>query len=146
MKRFGVGVVSAILVAASLSLVAMSGPAYAASSVTCKKVSGSISGTVTISLCSPVKAGYTSLSGLATKLVAGGPLTWSTSKKTTIIKTVAKQTGTGCKAPAMEYDVSGTVTGGTAAYTKVGDVVKGRACVNLLAKTVTLVPNTSITL
>jgi hypothetical protein len=144
MKRFGVGVAFAMIIGASLSLVAMGG-AYA-TGVSCKKVSGKITGTVSISTCSPVVTGYTTLSGQATKLVAGGTLTWAPNKKTTIIKDTATQKGTGCKAPAKEYDVTGSVTGGTATYTKKGDIIKGRVCVNTTLGTVALVPGTSITL
>lgn len=50
------------------------------------------------------------------------------------------------KAPAKKYDVTGSVTGGTAAYTHKSDIIKGRVCVNLTAGTASLVPNTKITL
>ncbi len=146
MKRFGVGVAFAMVIGASLSLVAMGG-AYA-TGVACKSVTGKISTTFKISACTPANAQYVSASAPTKSLTTGtGTLKWLPSNKTTIIATkpaVAKVNG--CKAPAIEYDVAGTVTGGTATYTKKGDIVKGRACINTALGTITLVPGTSLTL
>ncbi len=149
MRRFAVGtsVVSTLLVAATLALGAMTGAAFAVTHATCKKLSGSATSSFTISTCSPTNAQYKTASAKSSTLASGGgTLTWAPSKKTTVIKgTVTNKGQGGCAVGSQEYDLSGTVTGGTATYTKKGDIVKGRACLSPTA-TLSLVPGTSLTL
>jgi hypothetical protein len=147
MRRFAVGtsVVTTLLVAATLALGAMTGAAYAVTHATCKKASGTVSGNITIGSCSPINAQYKTASAKATSLQSGGTLVWAPSKKTTVFKGTATSKGQGgCAVGSTEYDFSGTVTGGTATYTKKGDIVKGRAC--LTGVNISLVPHTSFTL
>jgi hypothetical protein len=125
----------------------MTGAAFAVTHATCKKLTGTATSTFTISSCSPVNASYKSATAKSTALATGkGTLTWSPSKKTTAISaTITSKGKGGCAVGSNEYDVSGTVTGGTATYTKKGDSVKGRACLSPTGA-LSLVPGTSLTL
>jgi hypothetical protein len=148
MKRFGVGAaaMTAMVISASLAMVAMSGAAYALSSVSCSTVSGTITTAFKISNCAPKNTLYVSASAPISSLATGkGTITWLPSKKTTIISTThtTKSPG-GCGTGGTEYDIKGTVTGGTATYTKKGDVISGRACVK--GSNLSLVPGTKLTL
>ncbi len=149
MRRFAVGtsVVTTLLVAATLALGAMTGAAFAVTHATCKKLTGSATSTFTISTCSPVKAQYKSASAKSSTLASGGgTLTWSPSKKTTVVKgTITSKGQGGCALGSTEYDLAGSVTGGTATYTRKGDTVKGRACLSATGA-LSLVPGTSLTL
>jgi hypothetical protein len=150
MKRVGTGVagICAIAVTASLALVAMGGVAYASSSVTCKKVSGTIKTSFIISSCLPANPKDVTASAPISALATGkGTLIWSPSKQTTMISTKPTVKGQGgCGTGNTEYDVLGTVTGGNSTYTKKGDVVKGRACVNGKTFALSLVPGTVLSL
>jgi hypothetical protein len=150
MRRFAVGasVVSALAVAATLALGAMTGAAFAVSHVTCKKLTGTVAGSFTVTTCSPFNAAYKSASAKTTSLASGsGTLKWAPSGKTTMIHSSFTNRGQGgCALGSQEYDVAGSVVkGGTATYTPVGDVVKGRACLSGTGS-ITLVPGTSLSL
>ena len=76
----------------------------------------------------------------------GGTVTWSPSSKTSTISVSFKQANKNrCTKGATEYDSKGTVTGGTANYTKTGDKVKVDVCVTSGGK-VSLVPGTKAAL
>ncbi len=112
-----------------------SSPAFAASSLTCKKLTGTATSTVTISKCSPLtkaeKKTYKSATGSSASLATGGTITWSTSGATTVIgKPTVTSPGQGrCKKGSTEEDATGTVTGGTAAVTNAGDTFAADVCV-----------------
>jgi hypothetical protein len=97
------------------------------SSVQCAKVTGSATGSMTLSKCSPKAAGYKA----ATAVPFGNTLTWKTSRQTTVASLDATTSpGQGaCVAGDTEEDVSGSVTGGTSTYTAVGDTVAAQICV-----------------
>ena len=135
MRRLFMAATLAATLAVPATLVATSSPAFAASSITCKKLSGTITGTITISKCKP-KAPKgekdKTLSGQAANLAAGGTLTWAPSGKTTIVgspNTTSPGQGA-CKAGSTEYDSTGTVTGGTSTYTHAGDAFSSKDCVD----------------
>ena len=117
------------------------------SSVTCKSLTGNATGSITIAKCKPKNASYKSATGMGSSLATGGPLTWSPSGKTTIASLTLSSPGQGaCATGSTEEDATGTVSGGTAKkYTKKGDVVSVRACVDANGN-VSLVPGTKVDL
>lgn len=140
----------ALSVPASVALVGSATPAFAASSITCSSLTGTITTTVTVKTCTVPKADkrtYASASGSASSLAEGGTLTWSTSKATTIIsKPTLTSPGQGrCASGSTEEDAVGTVTGGTAVVTKVGDVFSADVCITAKGK-ITLVSGTKASL
>jgi hypothetical protein len=155
MRRFvlAAAAVAALSVpVATIAVSASSSPAFAASSLTCKKLTGNLSSTVTISKCSPLtkqeKAGYKSASGASASLATGGTITWSNSNTTTTISqpTVTSPGQGRCKKNNTEEDATGTVTGGTAAVTNAGDTFAADVCVNNSTGAITLVKGTTATL
>ncbi|HXQ59962.1 MAG TPA: hypothetical protein VN799_07675, partial [Acidimicrobiales bacterium] len=73
-----VATVAALAMPASIAAFTLSSPASAAgSSVTCKKLTGTITGNITISKCSPKSKTNKSASGVAASLATGGTVTWS---------------------------------------------------------------------
>jgi hypothetical protein len=121
--------VATLALPATVTAFAMSSPASAASGVTCKKLTGTISGNITISKCTPKSKTNKSASAPALSLASGGTLTWSKSAQTTTVNLSTSNPGQGaCKKGSSEYDVTGTVTGGTSTYTQSGDAVSGKAC------------------
>src|ERR1700692_512825 len=136
MRRFPVAIaLVAALAVPSAAVVGLSGTAGAGNAVlgtNCAKLTGNASTTVTISVCSPKLATYASAKGTSSSLTNGGTLTWSTSKKTTVI---AKPTITGvspntCAAGSLEEKAVGKITGGTATYTKAGETFTAKVCVS----------------
>lgn len=136
----------ALAVPASLVAIGSTAPAGAASSVSCKKLTGSATGTFTISKCSPKSKTNKTASGTSANLATGGgTITWSPSNGTTTVTVTFNQATTnGCKKGSTEYDVQGSVTGGNSTYTKVGDAVSGRACLSG-SGALSLVKKTSLT-
>jgi hypothetical protein len=56
---------------------------------------------------------------------------WKSSGETTIATLDASSPGQGaCRAGSIEYDISGTVVGGTSTYTTVGDTISAQACIS----------------
>ncbi len=116
----------------------------ASSSVSCKKLTGTVTGNITISKCKPKNSQYVSATGATSSLETGGPVTWSPSKQTTSSSTTVSSPGQGaCAAGSTEEDATGTVTAQSKhnKYTKVGDVVSLRVCVDGSGN-ISLVPNT----
>jgi hypothetical protein len=124
-------VTGAMAVPMTAAAVSVGSPAWASSSVKCAKLSGSATTTATISSCTPKNASYVSASGKASALESGGPITWSPSKKTTDLSKPSFKQVTPDKCPAgdSEYSIKGSVTGGTATYTKKGNSVSALVCV-----------------
>ena len=137
MRRFPVAVaLVAALAVPSAAVVGLSGTAGAGNAVlgtSCAKLSGTITGTVTISTCSPKLATYASASAKSSSLATGGTLKWKTSGKTTII---AKPTLTTVATPnctvagSSEEKAVGAITGGTATYTKKGTTFRASVCIS----------------
>lgn len=97
------------------------------STIQCARLTGTLTGTMALSMCTPMAP-----MNRHAHLVAGSDtFTWSPSGETTIVSLTATSPGQGgCRAGRVEYDISGTVTGGTSTYTAVGDLVSARACMN----------------
>jgi hypothetical protein len=146
MRRFILTASVIACLAIPAGLAGGSSTAFAASSVSCKALKGTISsGVITGKGCTPKDKLNKTFTGSTTALAGGtGTLTWSPSAKTTIIHTtVSGGTSQGlCGKGYIEYDATGTVTGGTSTYTHVGDVVSGKACVNGAKGKITLVKGT----
>ncbi len=113
--------------------------------ITCGKLSGSVTTgynfAITLSKCSPASKGNRSASGSA--LGGGYTFTWSTSGQTTIDSlSLAPAPAGACAKGGSEFDITGTVTGGTSTYTQVGDPVSVRVCLSKSGK-VSLVSGTT---
>ena len=129
-----------------------SGSAFAASSITCKSLKGTITGTITIGKCTPSGGkGYKSASGSAAALAGTGTLTWSKSGGTTTV-TITSTTSPGqggCKNGYAEFDALGSVTAASTTGTGVpvvGDDTTARACVDTTNGKITLVKGTTFSL
>jgi Bacterial Ig-like domain (group 3) len=98
-------------------------------SVTCAKVGGNASKTLTLTSCTPGSATNNSAGGPGSALNSGGTLKWSTSGGTTIASWTTSSPGQGaCATYLTEHELSGVVTGGTSTYTKKGDPVSIDLC------------------
>ena len=149
MRRFPVAIaLVAALAVPSAAVVGLSGTAGAAVlGTSCAKLTGNASTTVTISVCSPKLATYASAKGTSSALLNGGTLTWSTSKKTTIIAkpTLTSVSPVTCTvAGSAEEKAVGKITGGTATYTKAGETFRATVCVSP-AGALSLAPGTKAT-
>lgn len=141
--------VGALSIPASVAIVGNASPASAASSLSCKKLSGNATSTVTIKKCSPLtkaeKKLYKSASGSSAALANGGTITWSPAGTTTVIsKPTVTSPGQGrCKKNNVEEDATGSVTGGTAAVTHAGDTFSADICLNTATNAISLVKGTT---
>ncbi len=146
MFRKLLGAASGAALVLSIAAIGVS-TASATSSVTCKSLTGTLSGNTTISRCTPVNAQYKSATAKTTTVINGGASTWSPSKKTTIIAkpTATKVSPNKCPVGSTEYKVTSKVTGGTATYTKKGDAVSGLICLSSTGN-VSLLPGTTFKL
>jgi hypothetical protein len=147
MHRKLIGVATGATLVLSMLTIGVS-TASATSSVTCKSLKGTISTSITVGTCTPTTAGYTTATAKSSAVTNGGTLKWAPSGKTTIISkpTVTPKGQGSCPAGQAEYDAVSKVTGGTATYTKKGDVVKGRVCLNPSTGALTLVHGTTFSL
>ena len=153
----GVATLATLAVPVAIATVTLAPAANAGSSLTCTKLKGTETGTVTVSKCSVVSADkktYKSLSGSALNLATGGTLTWTSSGATTIVgpPTLSTPTG-GCKATKpgkaptqTETLATGTVTGGTSAVTHAGDTYRIEICITTKNGKLALVKGTSVSL
>jgi hypothetical protein len=142
-----IGLGAAVPIGAAVATVAPQVASAASSSVSCSKLTGTATTSVTISKCSPKNKQYVSASAPTASLASGGgTITWSPSTKTSTISVTFKQAKKNrCTKGATEYDAKGKVTGGTASYTKTGDKVVVDVCV-ASSGAVTLVPGTKAAL
>lgn len=151
MRRFPVAIaLVAALAVPSAAVVGLSGTAGAGNAVlgtSCAKLTGTITGYATISTCSPKLATYASAKAKSSALANGGTLTWSTSKKTTVIAkpTLTSVTPVTCTvAGSSEEKAVGAITGGTATYTKKGTTFRATVCISP-AGALSLAPGTKAT-
>ena len=112
------------------------------STVACAHVTGTVSGTMKLSRCSPASK----TNRQATAVAMGSTLTWSASGQTTVESLSSSSPGQGaCRLHSTELDVSGVVTGGTSTYTAVGDSVSASLCETRTGH-LSLVPGTQYSL
>ena len=130
MRRFATVALTAVALAIpSATLVGIAAPAGAVSHVTCTALTGTTSGTVTVSKCTPASTTYKTVTGTSLKLALGGTLKWAPSGKTTIVgKPTLNTKGKACPKGSTEEVATGKVTGGTSTYTKKGDVFSASVC------------------
>jgi hypothetical protein len=120
MRRMIIAAAALAALATPASLFVVGGSTMAGAtpkSLVCTKLSGTSTGTVTISGCAvPTadKTTYASASGKSSSLAKGGTVTWKSSGKTTIFKVTVKAS-TGCPTGDLTEKATGSVTGGTAA-------------------------------
>ncbi len=122
----------ALSVSASVATVVVANPAWASSSVTCHKLGGHAIGALKFHLkkCTPPNA-ETTLTGLGTDLTTVGgptPLTWTWNGGATTIVSLTVARGGVCMAGTTAFTDTGTVTGGTSAYTVIGDSISMVVC------------------
>ncbi len=96
------------------------------SSVQCAKLTGTLNGAITVAKCAPASKGNKSASSAALT----STFTWTTSGQTTeeSLNSPTSPGQGGCARGHVEYDISGTVSGGTSTYTVIGDVISARTC------------------
>jgi len=123
----------ALAVPVSLATLAFAGPALAAGTATCSKLSGSVSSNkASLSGCTDTANTGGAGTVTVTTLESGkGPITWATSHGTTTISIKFTQSGTSCPS-ATEYKISGKVTAdtGKAKSIKVGGAVTADVCLS----------------
>jgi opacity protein-like surface antigen len=146
-------VVVALSIPASVATVAVAGPAFAGTGITCTGLKGTITTTVTISKCTPSGGkGYKTASAPATDLATGGNITWKSSGATTTIGDASVGGGTSqgsCKKGNIEYTFTGQVTAASTTGTgipAVGDPVSATACVETKNGKITLLKGTAMDL
>jgi hypothetical protein len=133
------------LAASTAGLVALSGPAGASAPVSCSKVTGTTTGTLTFKGCG---GGLGKGTGPAAALAGTGTITWKGHHKGTTTITITSVTNPAvsrCATGSTEFDATGSVTGDTSGKVTVGSPVSGDACVTA-AGAVTLVKHTVFTL
>ena len=143
---------AALSIPASVAAVGVVGAGTAGaagSTIQCKSIKGTITGTITIGKCLPAskaeKKADKTLSGVATSLATGGTLTWSNSgQQTTVALSVSSPGQGGCKKGSVEYDASGTVTADNSLYGLTGDDTSARACVSSKTGKLSLVKGTTM--
>jgi hypothetical protein len=146
-----VAATAALAVPTSVAVVGSSAPAFAASSIQCASVKGTITGSVAIGKCSPLtkaqKKTDKSASAPAASLQSGGTLTWTSSGLTTVTSLSVASPGQGlCPVGSSEFDATGSVTGGNSDITHAGDAVSVKVCVKSKGGKISLLKGTTAAL
>ena len=111
------------------------------SSLFCNKVSGTITKKITFTNCGLSQKGGR-IAGSA--YLTGGNVIWATSKTGLTYSGSATSPGQGvCPAGRVEHQFTGLVTGATASFVSVGDLVSFDVCVNSTTGVVKLVTGTT---
>ena len=93
--------------------------------IACSKVTGTVGGSMTVSFCSPASTGNVR----AVLDPTGTFFTWTKSGQTTAVSLTVTNMGQGvCPNGRIEYDISGSVIGGTSTYTTLGESIYGATC------------------
>jgi hypothetical protein len=136
----GVAALTTVALPISVAVVVAAPAANAGVSLTCAKIKGSETGSVTVLKCSVSKADKKTYKEAtvsnAAALVAGGTLHWSSSGATTIVSAPTLSTppaGT-CSAKDTAERATGSVTGGSSAVTHAGDTFKATVCISKSGK------------
>lgn len=143
LKRITVASVMAVAPLVAVGTFAAS-PASAATKfvgIKCLEISGTLTTNVTLNVCNG-HTGTSSKPFSASVLLAGGTITWSNGKTTTINATASEggKTG-GCLSGSVEMTTSGTTTADTTGSAPVGGKVKMQWC--LTEQTVTQASGTA---
>jgi hypothetical protein len=141
-----VAILAVALMVPAFGSMSASAAVPATTAPSCGKLTGTISTTFSVSRCTPASRKYKSASAKSSSLATGkGTLTWSRSKKTTKVTISISQSGTSCAVGSTEYKVKGSVTGGTATFTKRRQAVSADVCVSATGD-LSLVPKTRMAL
>ena len=131
----GVAALAMVAVPVGIATVTAAAPAGAAVSLTCTKLSGSETGSVTVKKCSVPKADKKTFKSLtaanATALATGGTLTWASSGDHVTVGTpvlTSAPPGT-CPSKDTAEVATGTVTVGDGVVTHNGDTFKTTVCI-----------------
>jgi hypothetical protein len=130
---------------AALGTFAFTGSASPVTQIVCKKLTGNIATTVTLSACTLAATGGSSQPIPATSLASGGTITWQNSKTTTVTLKLSTTEHDGtetltCPAGTTEYEAHGKVTADTTGFAPVGGVAKAEACANGTTGAISLEP------
>ena len=141
----------ALSIPASVAVIGTSPSAFAASTTTCAKASGSVAAGVTVSKCVVPKADkktYKTLHGAS--ITAGGTLTWNGGQTMTVGPATVTSGGTGCKATQLQVTATATVTaisaGADPAVAKVGDTFSLNVCYTAATGAFTINKGTVVTI
>jgi hypothetical protein len=133
MRRLTMAVagIVALSIPVSVATIAVSTPAWATSSVSCTALKSG-GDTFFLHSCTPLTAAEKTLSGAARDLTkVGGPTTyhwkWNGGATTVVSLSVVRASGP-CPKGYIGYADTGTVTGGTATSTQVGDSILMHVC------------------
>jgi hypothetical protein len=137
--------VGALAGAAALTSAPFVGSASPVTQIVCKKLTGNIATTVTLSACTSAATGGSSKPIQATALASGGTINWVNGKSTTVTLSISQTEKDGtetqvCPAGTSEYEAKGKVTADNTGFAPVGGVAKAEACVNGTTGAITLEP------
>ena len=132
--------VTTVAVPVGIATVTLAPAASAHVSLTCAKLSGSESGSVTVKKCAVSKADkklYKSLTAAnATALATGGTLTWESSGKHVTVGAPTLSSGPAGACPSKDTTetATGTVVSGDGVVTHNGDTFKTTVCITSSGK------------
>jgi hypothetical protein len=139
-----VGTATALLVTASLGIAVASGPASAATGAQCAGFKGTVKGVGTLTKCTNPAATGGKGNAVMNLAKSTGKITWNKTGTTAWKFTYkAPKAAKGCAAGTSQFDISGTVTGGTGAAVKSlpkGHKISASLCVGKTG--ITLKPGT----
>jgi len=124
----------------SIATVTLAPAANAGVSLTCAKLSGTETGSVTVKKCAVPKADKKTFKSLAATnaaaLATGGTLTWASSgdKVTVSAPTLGAAPAGACPAKDPGENATGTVVGGDGVVTHNGDPFKTTVCISKSGK------------
>jgi hypothetical protein len=111
-------------------------------SIVCGRLAGNLARSLTVARCTP-RSTTERRASLTTDFTT---LTWKPSGETTVLSLTATSPGQGaCRTGGTEYDLTGTVVGGTSSYVPAGEAVSGQICLSPRGH-VTLVKGTTFDL
>jgi|GEM_PF-1927777 len=132
--------VTTVAVPVSIATVTLAPAANAAVSLTCAKLSGTETGSVTVKKCSVPKADKKTFKALtaanATALATGGTLTWSSSGDHVTVGSPTLSSGPAGACPSNDTTetATGTVISGDGVVTHSGDTFKTTVCITSKGK------------
>lgn len=143
-----------VLVPIAALTIGVAAPAFAgtAKPVTCTAIKGKITGkNATVSGCTPLAGtGGTGKAPISALSSGSGTITWNATGTTTVDNgSLSSVTGGSCPAGTSEYSDTLDVTGGTGKAEKKilsGWVMNASVCINSLTGKITIAPGTDVTI
>ena len=157
LTALGAFVAGGVLVGAAIfgasSLASAGGASAAGLKIKCTSMTGNISGTITLTGCTPGATGGSSIPmPAATLLATGGSINWVNGKNTTVTlassttETDTDKAGGSCPRGTTEYETKGRVTADTTGSAPVGGKASSEACVNATTGAVSIEPLSALKL